>query len=93
MKQRSTDPFKGSAGNSRRYLGALLGAGFVIVSIVAALVILFVMVFLHPEEGPPIWFVALYLLLSVLIIAGTAAALRQRIRELRKGEEDEARKY
>lgn len=38
-------------------------------------------------------FLAIYALVVLAMILGVIAALRQRLRELRGGEEDEARKY
>ncbi len=90
MKQRSTELPKG---NARRYADPVIAAGFMIAFIAVSLVILFAVMVQDPADGPPIWFLVLYLPLTALIIAGTVAVLRQRIRELRKGEEDEARKY
>lgn len=93
MRQGNTDGPQGRSGNARRYAGPVIAAGFLIVSIAAALVTLFAVMLQDPADGPPIWFLVLYLLLSAVVLAGTVAVLRQRIRELQKGEEDEARKY
>ena len=48
---------------------------------------------LDPEEAPPIWFVAVILGMFVAVGVGCVAALTQRIREIRKGEIDDAKKY
>lgn len=48
---------------------------------------------LDPEEAPPIWFVAVILGIFAAIGVGCVAALTQRIREIRKGEIDDAKKY
>ncbi len=44
-------------------------------------------------EGFATAFVIVYALLGLAVIAGIVAALVQRIREVRGGEQDEARKY
>ena len=46
-----------------------------------------------PEGAPPIWVPILIGAVPVLVIVGVLYALIQRIREIGKGEEDEARKY
>lgn len=46
-----------------------------------------------PEDAPPMLFMAVFLFLPVLVIGGVVLALTQRIREIRKGEMDDAKKY
>lgn len=46
-----------------------------------------------PEDTPPVWVPILIGAVPVLVIVGVLAALFQRIREIGRGEEDEARKY
>ena len=44
--------------------------------------------------GPaPVLFILLYLLIGAAVIGGVLAAMRQRLREIDGGEEEDARKY
>jgi len=49
--------------------------------------------FLAPEEAPPVWFLIVLLCVLAAIIAGTVLALIQRIREIGKGEMNDAKRY
>lgn len=46
-----------------------------------------------PQDAPPIWFICILLMLLSAVCIGTILALTQRIREIRKGEIDDAKKY
>lgn len=46
-----------------------------------------------PEDAPPIWFLALIIIICLAVCAGILLALVQRIREIGKGEIDDARRY
>lgn len=48
---------------------------------------------MEPEESPPVWFLAMIIALFVSIGGGVMLALVQRIREIGKGEIDDARYY
>lgn len=47
----------------------------------------------EPEKAPPFWVIAMLLALLVLVALGCVTALTQRIREIQKGEIDDAKKY
>ena len=65
-----------------------------VVTVMAALTWLILWaISLAPEDGPPMWFVAVVLLIFAAIGFGSVLALMQRIQEIRKGEIDDARKY
>lgn len=46
-----------------------------------------------PDDAPPIWFVAVIIGFFLAVAVGVVLALRQRIREIQKGEMDDAKKY
>lgn len=46
-----------------------------------------------PEDAPPLWFIGILLALIAAVCVGTVLALTQRIREIQKGEIDDAQKY
>ena len=48
---------------------------------------------IDPEYAPPLWTLVILIAVPVVVIFGVLYALIQRIREIGKGEEDEARKY
>lgn len=47
----------------------------------------------YPEDSPPFWFLFIMIGMFAAVAVGSIAALRQRIREMKRGEMDEARKY
>ncbi len=47
----------------------------------------------QPEGAPPAALMAVFLLIPLAVIVGVLMALKQRWRELKRGEEDEAKKY
>lgn len=66
----------------------------IVVTVMIALSALLLWAFsLDPEQAPPIWFVAVILGLFIAVGVGCVTALAQRIREIRKGEIDDAKKY
>lgn len=76
-----------------RYIAPVTVAA-VVVSVMAALIcLIFWAVSIDPEQAPPIWAVAVIVGFFAAIGIGTLAALAQRIREIRKGEIDDAKKY
>jgi type III secretory pathway component EscS len=44
-------------------------------------------------EKPPFWLVLYFIILPACVIVGVIIALMQRLREIKGGEEDAARKY
>ena len=48
--------------------------------------------FLYPTDAPPVWFLAILLCILAAVIAGTVLALIQRIREIGKGEMNDAKR-
>ena len=48
---------------------------------------------LSPEDSPPVWFLAVMVLLCLAVSGGMLLALVQRIREIGKGEIDDAKNY
>lgn len=48
---------------------------------------------LEPSQAPPLPLMAILIALPLLVILGMALALAQRIREIEKGEADDAKKY
>ena len=82
--------------NTEKRSGAL---GAVIAATVMALaVVLFVgsLLWVMLEEGPvpaAIGIMVVYGIFGAAVVVGVFAALRQRLREIRKGEEEDARKY
>lgn len=63
------------------FLGVFLGA------------ILWPLLGLGTEDGAAVVILALYALVILAVMIGVVVALRQRLREIDGGEEDEARKY
>ena len=62
--------------------------------LMAALIWLFLWAFeTDPAGAPPLPLLALFVAIPAVVILGVAIALVQRIREIDKGEEDDARKY
>lgn len=48
---------------------------------------------LAPEQAPPVWFLGMLALMCLAVCGGVLTALRQRIREIWKGEMDDAKRY
>ena len=66
----------------------------VVVLVMGALAALLLWAFLSERDGaPPLPVVVVLIALPLAVIAGVVLALVQRLREIGKGEEDEARKY
>ena len=77
----------------RRYAGPVLGAGIMIGLMLLAFGAMVATIVMNPEGSPPILFMAIVLVIPILVIAGTIAALLQRFKELDKGEEEAAKIY
>ena len=73
--------------------GALTGALFAILLMTMLLGIFLWAVFIHPGETPPLPIFAIFLAVPGVVIIGTLAALRERLKEIEGGELDEASKY
>ena len=76
-----------------RYVAPMAVAA-VVVSVMAAIIGLILWgISIDPAQAPPIWIVAIIVSFFAAVGIGTLAALAQRIREIRKGEIDDAKKY
>ncbi|MGM9604290.1 MAG: MerR family transcriptional regulator [Faecousia sp.] len=77
----------------KRYI-APVAVTAIVVTVMAALSGLILWAFsVDPAEAPPIWLVATFVGFFVAVAIGVVAALAQRIREIQKGEIDDAKKY
>lgn len=76
-----------------RYVGAVVMA-FLTTVLMAAIIALMVWGFtVDPSEAPPLALVAVLVALPAVVILGVLLALFQRIKEIQKGEEDDAKNY
>lgn len=76
-----------------RYAGAVVMA-LLMTALMAALIALMVWGFLaDPGDAPPLPLMAVLIAFPAVIILGVLLALFQRIREIQKGEEDDAKNY
>ena len=63
-------------------------------ALMAALIVLMIWGFTaDPSDAPPVALLAVLVAIPGVIILGVLLALFQRIKEIRKGEEDDAKKY
>ena len=77
----------------RRYVMPVVMA-VVMAVLMIALIWLFLWAFeTDPAGAPPLPLLALFVIIPAVVILGVVIALVQRIREIDKGEEDDARKY
>ena len=78
-------------GNSKKKMGSLIAA-VVIIVLVVALIAAFVLLINGEEVGAGgiLW---IYVAVLAAVVIGVLIALRQRFKEISKGEEDEAKKY
>lgn len=78
-------------GNSKKKMGSLIAAVAIIV-LVVALIAAFVLLINGEEVGAGgiLW---IYVAVLAAVVIGVLIALRQRFKEISKGEEDEAKKY
>ena len=71
-----------------------MGISAVAVALLAGLVWLMLWAFLTaPMEAPPLPLAVVFMAVPLLLIAGVLLALFQRIKEIEKGEVDDARNY
>lgn len=76
-----------------RYVGAVVMA-LLTTALMAALIVLMIWGFTaDPSDAPPVALLAVLVAIPGVIILGVLLALFQRIKEIRKGEEDDAKKY
>ncbi len=77
----------------RRYVMPVVMA-VLMTALMAALIWLFLWAFQSdPAATPPLPLLGVFVAIPAVVILGVAAALVQRIREIGKGEEDDARQY
>ena len=79
--------------SKKRYIAPVTVTALVLTLMGAFIWLILWAVSLDPETAPPLWFVAVILGIFAAIGIGSVAALTQRIREIRKGEIDDAKKY
>ncbi|MBQ4649279.1 MAG: MerR family transcriptional regulator [Firmicutes bacterium] len=76
-----------------RYAGAF-GASIVMILLMAGLFAVMLWGFnTEPEDAPPLLLAVIFLAVPVAVAGGVILALMQRIREIKKGEADDARKF
>ena len=76
-----------------RYAGAIVMA-LLTTALMAALIVLMVWAFtVDPADAPPLALLVVLVAIPGVIILGVLLALFQRIKEIRKGEEDDAKNY
>lgn len=76
-----------------RYAGAVVMA-LLMTALMAGIIVLMVWGFTAaPEDAPPLPLMGVLIAIPGVIILGVLLALYQRIREIQKGEEDDARNY
>ena len=78
--------------NSKKRSGALLAA-VVIITLATLLIGAFVLTIHGREDAGLNGILGVYIAVLAAVIIGVLAALRQRLQEIKKGEEDEAKKY
>lgn len=77
----------------RRYVGAVIAA-VVFVLLMAGVMALMIWGFtISPEESPPLPLVVVFAVVPLVFIVGVLLALRQRIQQIKGGEEDAASQY
>ena len=79
----------------KRLVGAAVAAGLVILLALVLIGSILLCFFPGQEvaEAVALGVIGLYLILLLAVVGGVAVSLVQRFREIRGGEEDEARKY
>lgn len=76
-----------------RYVAPVIAA-VVMVGLMAAVIGLFLWAILSfPEDAPPWWLMVILLAVPLVVIGGVLLALFQRIKEIGKGEIDDAKQY
>lgn len=78
--------------NSKKKRGALIAAA-VIVALAALMIALFILIIKGEEDTGADGILWIYVGALATVAGGVLIALRQRFKEIKKGEEDEAKKY
>lgn len=76
-----------------RYIAPVVVTAVVVTFMTALSGLLLWALTISPEDAPPIWFVLVVIGFFAAVGVGCVAALTQRIREIQKGEIDDAKKY
>lgn len=76
-----------------QYVAPVTVTAAVVVFVAAMIGVLLWALRIAPEDAPPWWFLAVIIGILAAVCVGTVAALTQRIREIRKGEIDDAKYY
>lgn len=76
-----------------RYVAPVAAAAVMVLLMAAVAVLLIWAVLVDPAEAPPLAVVVVLVLIPVIVILGVLLALSQRIKEIGKGEMDDARQY
>ena len=76
-----------------RYIAPVVVTAVVVTFMAALSGLLLWALTISPEDAPPIWFVLVVIGFFAAVGVGCVAALTQRIREIQKGEIDDAKKY
>ncbi len=77
----------------KRYIGAFIASAAMIIFMVGIIALVVWGFKAEPEGAPPLLVLALIVALPVTVIIGVLMSLIQRIREIKKGEVDDARKF
>ena len=77
----------------KRYIAPVVVTAVVVTFMTALSGLLLWALTISPEDAPPIWFVLVVIGFFAAVGVGCVAALTQRIREIQKGEIDDAKKY
>ena len=77
----------------KRYIAPVVVTAVVVTFMTALSGLLLWALTISPEDAPPIWFVLVIIGFFAAVGVGCVTALAQRIREIRKGEIDDAKKY
>jgi len=78
---------------SRRYVGAIFAAAVMVMLMLGVAALLLWMFQTEPEGAPPFVLMAVLLAVPVLVAAGVLLAARERVKEIGKGEIDDAKRY
>ena len=77
----------------KRYIAPVVVTAVVVTFMTALSGLLLWALTISPEDAPPIWFVLVIIGFFAAVGVGCVTALAQRIREIQKGEIDDAKKY
>lgn len=71
-----------------------IGAGLIFILLFVLVDIFFIWAYLSaPEAAPPLWLMIIFEIVPLLFIGGIVAVMRERLKEIEGGEENEAAKY